>query len=344
MFGQMVSCAPFLVYIPCFFWLVGLLAVFAVGLLTLWLFICIKEKVMRELNHCTLCPRKCGVNRLSGQTGYCGATQEVYAGRAALHFWEEPCLSHTHGSGTVFFSHCTLGCVYCQNQQISQQRCGYAISLPRLSQIFLELQAQGAHNINLVTPTHYVPQIRLAVDQAKTNGFHLPIVYNTSGYELPETIRSLENTVDIFLPDLKYLDEEVASRYSHAANYPHFAKLALEQMVRQTGPCVFSEEGLLEKGVVVRHLLLPGQLATSKKIVRYLYSTYGDDIYLSLMSQYTPVVYIPQYPELNRKVSRREYESLLDFALRLGVKNCYIQEGEAASESFIPSFDGQGLF
>ncbi len=298
---------------------------------------------MEELKNCNLCPRKCGVNRLAGQKGYCGATQEVFAGRAALHFWEEPCLSHTHGSGTVFFSHCTLGCVYCQNRQISREHQGTPVSLPRLSQIFLELQAQGAHNINLVTPTHYVPQIRLAIARAQERGLHLPVVYNTSGYELIDTIRSLEDTVDIFLPDLKYLEEEVASRYSHAPDYPHFATLALEQMVRQTGPCVFSKEGLLQKGVIVRHLLLPGQLPASKKIVRYLHDAYGDDIYMSLMSQYTPMSHLPQYPELNRKVSRREYESLLDFALRLGVKNCFIQEGDAASESFIPSFDGQGI-
>lgn len=298
---------------------------------------------MEELKNCNLCPRKCGVNRLAGQKGYCGATLEVFAGRAALHFWEEPCLSHTHGSGTVFFSHCTLGCVYCQNRQISWEHRGTLVSPLRLSQIFLELQAQGAHNINLVTPTHYVPQIRLAIARARENGLHLPVVYNTSGYELTDTIRSLEDTVDIFLPDLKYLEEEVASRYSHAPDYPHFVRLALEQMVRQTGPCVFSEEGLLQKGVIVRHLLLPGQLPASKKIVRYLHDAYGDDIYLSLMSQYTPMTHLPQYPELNRKVSRREYESLLDFALRLGVKNCFIQEGDAASESFIPSFDGQGV-
>lgn len=292
---------------------------------------------------CTLCPRECHADRLSGKKGACGESATLRVGRAALHMWEEPCISGTKGSGTVFFSGCSLGCIFCQNRELSFGGVGKEISEERLAEIFLELQEKGAANINLVTGEHFVPGILEGLTLAKGKGLAIPVVYNSSGYEKPETIRLLEGFVDIWLPDFKYWDDELGLRFSRVPDYRERATLAIGEMVRQTGPCVFDEEGYLKKGVVVRHLLLPGHVKNSKEVVRYLYETYGDRIYLSIMSQYTPLSSELAYPELNRKVTRREYERLLDFALELGVENGFFQEGEAAKESFIPAFDGEGV-
>lgn len=298
---------------------------------------------MKELRNCTLCPRECSVNRLKGQKGFCCVSgSEIYGARAALHYWEEPCISGEKGSGTVFFSGCNLRCVYCQNHSISTAERGVPVSVERLSQIFIELMEKGAENINLVTPTHYTPQIIKAIKLAKDKGMNLPIVYNCSGYEKVETLKSLEGIVDIYLTDFKYIDSKIAEKYSNAPDYTYIAKLALDEMVRQQSKPVFNSEGIMQKGVIVRHLLLPGYLNDGKKIVKYVYETYGNSVYLSLMNQYTPLPWIEKYSELNRKVTKREYNSLVDYAISIGVENAYIQEGETAKESFIPDFDNEG--
>lgn len=296
------------------------------------------------LSNCIVCPRECGVNRLAGQKGYCGATAQLVVARAALHFWEEPCISGTVGSGTVFFGGCNLRCVFCQNHAIAIGECGKEITIQRLAEIFLELQEKGAANINLVTPTHYIPQIREALLLAKEQGLTLPIVYNTGGYEQVEALRLLDGLVDIYLPDLKYYSSELSSKYSHAANYFEKATLALAEMYRQVGEPVFdTSTGLMKRGIIVRHLILPGQTKDSKKVLRYLHETYGDNIYISIMNQYTPLPHVAQYPELNCKVTAEEYDRVINFALRLGIENAFIQEGETAEESFIPAFDMEGV-
>ncbi len=295
------------------------------------------------LEDCTLCPRNCHADRTRGQTGSCGASGELMVARAALHMWEEPCISGEKGSGTVFFSGCALGCVYCQNQTIAKGLTGRIITLERLSDIFMELQEKGANNINLVTPSHYVPQILEAVRIAKRKGLHLPIVYNSSGYEKAETIKLLQGYVDIYLPDLKYMSEEISKKYSNAENYFQYASEAISEMVRQTGRPVFDHDGIMTRGVIVRHLTLPGYLKDSKDILEYLQDTFGDKIYISIMNQYTPLPHVEPYPEINRKITAEEYDELVDYALYLGVENGFIQEGETASESFIPEFSEEGV-
>ena len=291
---------------------------------------------------CNLCPRNCNTDR-DTSVGYCKMTNTVKISRAALHHWEEPCISAENGSGTVFFSGCNMGCVYCQNQDISHGGFGKEISVDRLAQIFVELQNKNAHNINLVTPTHYTPQIIKAVEIARKNGLFLPVVYNTSGYEKAENIESLKDTVDIYLPDFKYFSADTAQKYSFCADYPQRAKEAISAMVRQTGPCVFDDDGVIQKGTVVRVLVLPGLAEEAKSIIEYLYSTYGDDIFISIMSQYTPCTNLEKYPEINRKLTQREYDDVVDFAVELGLENGFVQEGEAASESFIPPFNLEGV-
>lgn len=296
------------------------------------------------LESCQLCPRACKVNRQAGERGYCHETAQIVVGRAALHFWEEPCLSGTKGSGAVFFSGCTMRCIFCQNYNLSQGDLGKSISVERLAEIFLELQAKGAHNINLVTPTHFTLSIIEALKLAKRQGLTLPIIYNCSGYEKVETLKLLEGWIDIYLPDFKYYNEALAVKYSKAPHYFEVASLAIAEMVRQVGIAQFDEEGMMKKGVIVRHLLLPGHLMDSKAIVRYLYETYKDQIWISLMNQYTPLIsQVSAYPELCHKVTRKAYNRLVDFAITLGVENGFVQEGETAKESFIPMFNGEGV-
>ena len=276
-------------------------------------------------------------------TGYCGVKNTLRVARAALHFWEEPCISGEEGSGAVFFTGCNLRCVFCQNFQIARAEQGKEITVERLSEIFLELQAQKANNINLVTATHYVPQVVEALKKAKEQGLHIPVVYNCGGYETVDTLKRLEGLVDIYLPDFKYVDTERAKRYSHAKNYPEVAKAALAEMVRQQPEAEFDERDIMKKGVIVRHLMLPGGIKDSKAVVKYLYETYGDQIYISLMNQYTPLPHVAEYPEINRKVKKFEYDRLVDYAISLGVENGFIQEGETAEESFIPAFTNEGV-
>jgi len=291
---------------------------------------------------CSLCPRMCNVDR-EVTTGYCGVKQTLRVARAALHFWEEPCISGEEGSGAVFFTGCNLRCVFCQNFQIARAEQGKEITVERLSEIFLELQEQGANNINLVTATHYVPQVVDALKMAKEQGLSIPVVYNCGGYESVDILKLLEGLVDIYLPDFKYVDSERAKRYSRAENYPEVAKEALAEMVRQQPVAEFDEHGMMKKGVIVRHLMLPGGIKDSKAVVKYLYETYGDQIYISLMNQYTPLPHVAKYPEINRKVKKFEYDTLVDYAISLGVENGFIQEGETAKESFIPAFTNEGV-
>ena len=302
-------------------------------------------KNMNKYENCLLCPRKCGINRSTGQTGVCGVSSEIKVARAALHYWEEPCISGKRGSGAVFFSGCSLHCVFCQNREISDGKAGKVISKERLSDIFMELADKGANNINLVTPGQYIPDIVWAVNNAKSRGMKLPIIYNTSGYENVTELKLLEGIVDVYLPDFKYLDPEHAKKYSGAEDYPEVAKAALEEMVRQTGNPVFNDAGIMTKGVIVRHLLLPGCLRDARRIVKYLYETYGDQIYMSLMNQYTPLDTLnrEKYPELAKKVTKKAYDVLVDYAIDLGVEQAFIQEGETAKESFIPDFSYEGV-
>lgn len=290
------------------------------------------------LEACQLCPRKCGVNRRAGEKGFCKAGSELKVARAALHHWEEPCLSGTKGSGTIFFSYCTLQCVYCQNHHISTGGNGTVLTEEELADHFLRLQDEGAHNINLVTPTHYLIPIRDAIRIAKNKGLHLPIVYNTSGYERVESLKLLEGLIDVYLPDFKYFSKKYANLYSKAPHYVDYAKEAIEEMVRQVGEPVFDEEGMMIKGVMIRHLMLPGLLFDTKKIIDYIYETYGNQVYISLMNQYTPIHEIRAYPKLNEKLNPRHYEYMVDYAIGIGIENGFIQEGETASESFIPPF------
>lgn len=353
---------------------------------------------------CTLCPRECGVDRSSGVHGVCGCDSEIYVARAALHMWEEPCISGEHGSGTVFFSGCPLGCVFCQNSNIANAKVGKKISVERLSEIFLEQQERGALNINLVTPTHYIPQIAAALDLSRQQGMTLPVVYNSGGYERTEALRMLDGLVDVYLPDMKYMSSALSKKYSKAQDYPELVKLALQEMFRQVGKPIFEpedrivkeadkekimasyedsltgkgnmdradnsadnieakpldstvddkhsdllsdEDGLIMKrGMIVRHLVLPGCTADSKAVIKYLYDTYGDDIYMSIMSQYTPMPELmpggrlnKSYPELGRCITQEEYDDVIDYAIDIGVENAFIQEGDVAKDSFIPDFD-----
>lgn len=307
------------------------------------------EKIENLMQDCTLCPRQCHADRRTGNNGFCGQSAEIIAARAALHFWEEPCISGEVGSGAVFFSGCNLKCAFCQNHNIALGKAGHSLSLERLTQIFLELQDKGAANINLVTAGHFLPQVCLALEKARNSGLTIPIVYNTSSYEEISSLRLLEGLVDIWLPDLKYHSPQLSGLLSQAPDYFEKAALAIAEMFRQAGPPVFdSESGLMKRGVIVRHLLLPGQTGDSKRILRYLHDTYGNDIYVSIMNQYTPLEHLALLPEpvrstLQRKVSQEEYARVLDFADRIGIENGFFQDGETAQESFIPEFDGEGL-
>ena len=292
---------------------------------------------------CNLCPRECNVDRGLGKIGFCKVPNPIKVARAALHFWEEPCISGEEGSGTVFFSGCNLRCVYCQNRKIAEGVFGKEVTVERLVAIFLELQEKGANNINLVTPSHYVLQIVKALKMAKEQGLTVPIVYNSSAYEKVEVLRLLEGLVDVYLPDFKYMDAMLSKKYSNAKDYPDVAKAALKEMVRQVGEPKFDERGILINGVVVRHLVLPGYTKESKSVIQYLYETYGNHIYISILSQFTPLKGLEEYPELNRKLREEEYNEVVDYAIEIGVENGFIQEGDVAEESFIPDFDGQGV-
>ena len=285
---------------------------------------------------CTLCARRCGIDRTKA-FGYCGASAEMLIARAALHMWEEPPISGTNGSGTVFFCGCSLGCIFCQNKTISRINSGKAVTPEELAAIMLRLEKAGAHNINFVTPTHYIPSITSTVVEARKKGLKIPIVYNTGSYELTSALKMLDGHIDIYLPDFKYYSSETAKKYSSAPDYREVADAAIEEMVRQVGEPLLDEYGIMRKGVIVRVLLLPSHVAEAKLIVSHLYKKYGNSIYISLMNQYTPMP--GANGVLSRRVSNSEYSELVDFAIKKGIERCFIQEGETAKESFIPPFD-----
>ena len=290
---------------------------------------------MFDMAYCRMCPRKCGADRTSGIAGVCKTDDKIYISRAAPQSWEEPCISGKNGSGTVFFSGCNLGCVYCQNRKISRFAVGKQVSVSELAETFIQLQESGVHNINLVTPSHYVSRISDALDLAK---LEIPVVYNSSGYDLCDALEMLDGKVRIFLPDFKYMDGRLAQKFSSVRDYPEVAKAAIKKMFELAGRPRFDADGMIKNGVIVRHLVLPGHTDDSKKIIRYLHDTYGDSIYLSIMNQFTPSPDLP-FHELTRPLSEEEYNDVVDFAVSIGVKNAFIQEGETAKESFIPDFE-----
>ena len=292
---------------------------------------------MNILKECRLCPRNCGVNRYEN-VGVCGASNKLKVSHYSLHHWEEPVISGDNGSGTIFFSHCNLKCIFCQNKKISTLGYGKEISGKRLESIMLELQEVGAHNINLVTPTHFVPQIVKVLKRVKNSSLKIPVVYNTCSYENVETINMLDGLVDIYLADLKYFDNELGCNYSNCDNYFEVASKAIDEMYKQVGNPIIENE-LMKKGIIVRILLLPGHKEDAKKIIKYLYDKYCDNIYISIMNQYTPVTKSLKYPNLNWTVTEGEYNDVVNYACDLGVTKAFIQDGETCLESFIPEFD-----
>ena len=289
-----------------------------------------------ELKNCHLCPKNCGVNRYK-KLGFCRSSADLFVSYYSLHMWEEPIISGNHGSGTIFFSNCNLKCIFCQNRKISNDGYGKKISLDRLSNIMLELQEKGAHNINLVTPTHYVPLIKYSINSIKDK-LSIPVVYNTSSYENVETIKMMNGIVNIYLADFKYYDNELGKRYSNCDNYRECAINSIDEMYKQVGKFVIKDD-LMVSGLIVRVLVLPGHIDDSKKIIKYLYEKYGDNIIISIMNQYTPLFHIEKYENLNRKVNDSEYDEIINYACDIGVKHAFIQEGDTQKESFIPDFD-----
>ena len=294
---------------------------------------------MDMLESCMLCPRNCKVNRHKS-VGFCGASDKVKLAYYSLHQWEEPIISGENGSGTVFFSNCNLRCLFCQNKKISTDRNSYGkeISNDKLKEIFLKLQDLGAHNINLVTPTHYVPQIASVLKRIKNKELNIPVVYNTSSYENIGTLMMMKGLVDIYLADLRYYDDKLGEKYSLCKDYFETATMAIDEMYRQVGGILLDSDGMIKRGLVVRVLILPGHVEDAKNIIKYLYKTYKDEIFISIMNQYTPVNKC-KFDNLNRKVSDDEYDDVVNYAIDLGVTNAFVQEGEAASESFIPEFN-----
>ncbi len=292
---------------------------------------------------CTLCPRNCHVDRKLGGGGYCRMSAELTVAKAYKHMWEEPCITGEFGSGTVFFSGCNLGCLFCQNCEISHENKGLAITASVLAESFLNLQKENASNINLVTGVCHIPLIVNALIIAKDAGLSIPVVYNSSGYESVESLKLLNGLVDIYMPDFKYMSPELSAEYSKASDYPEIAKKAIAEMYAQTGPVEMGEDGLMKKGVLVRHLVLPGAVADSKKVLRYLHETYGDNILISIMNQYTPMPGVLSHPVLGRKVTDEEYSRVIEFADKIGIEKGFVQEGEAVSSSFIPNWDLEGF-
>lgn len=299
--------------------------------------------MLEILKSCKLCPRNCGINRLDGQLGYCKSGEDIKIARVSLHNWEEPCISGKNGSGTIFFSNCNLRCVFCQNHEISSESVGKEVSIKRLSEIFMEQQKRGANNINLVTPTHYVPQIIEALDLAKSQGLNIPILFNTNGYENIETIKLLRGYIDVYLPDIKYFNNKYSEKYSNAKDYFLYASKSVEEMFSQVGKVQFNREGLIKKGVIIRHLMLPGLLFDSKKIIDYIYNTFGDSIYLSLMNQYIPMYKASNFSEINKPLNPKHYDTMIDYCLSLGIKNAFIQDTGTSSKNFVPEFDLRGV-
>lgn len=294
------------------------------------------------LKKCKLCPLECGTDRYK-KNGLCGAGSEVIAAKAFLHHWEEPCISGEAGSGTIFFSGCNMKCVFCQNYQISQEHYGKKITTGRLADIMLELQSQGALNINLVSPGPYALHIIEAVSSAREQGMSLPIIYNTNGYDSVETVEMLKGTADIYLPDIKYYSDNYAVRYSGAKEYFRHASAAVLKMFEQVGNPVFDENGIMQKGLLIRHLILPELIQDSKKILKWIRDNIGQQAYVSLMCQYTPMYGACEHEEINRRLEDWEYDLVIDYFFKTGLENGFIQEHSSATEDYTPDFDLSGI-
>lgn len=291
---------------------------------------------------CTLCPRNCRADRRK-KPGFCGCTDKAAAARAALHHWEEPCISGTRGSGTVFFSGCTLGCCFCQNYNISREHFGKELSIRQLADIFLRLQREGAHNLNLVTATQYLPSVMNALDMARP-GLSIPVVYNCGGYESEETVKALKDYVDIWLPDLKYFSPRLSARYSQAPDYFDRASAAVKQMIAQTGPPYLDSEGIMTKGVIIRHMVLPGAKEDSIRLLHWMKDELPEGMYyISLLSQYTPFYRSREFPEINRRITTYEYSRVVEAAVSLGLEQGFMQEKSSAKEEYTPPFDLEGI-
>ena len=291
------------------------------------------------LENCILCPHKCGINRIQGKKGRCKCDDKLKIALASLHMFEEPCISGENGSGTVFFSNCNLNCIYCQNYEISSLGKGKEITIEHLANIFLKQQEKGAHNINLVTPTMYVFQIIEALKIAKSKGLNIPIVYNSNGYENVETIKLLDGYIDVYLPDLKYYSNELAKKYSNVDNYFEIATKAINEMYNQVGIAKFDENGLIKKGVIIRHLVLPNHIQNTKNILKWIKDNMPDDIYVSVMAQYFPAYKAKEDNLINRKLNKKEYNQVLNYLYSLDLKNGYIQELGEHEEEYVPDFD-----
>ncbi|MBS7221556.1 MAG: radical SAM protein [Clostridiales bacterium] len=298
---------------------------------------------MNLYKNCSICPRNCRIDRTNGQIGYCQSGHEIKAALASVHMWEEPPISGSCGSGTIFFSGCNLRCVFCQNYTISSENSGKTISTERLSEIMLEQQARGVHNINLVTATHFIPSIVKAVQKAKNNGLKIPIVYNTGGYEKVESIKMLEGTVDIYLPDIKYFSSELSLKYSGASDYFSYASEAVLEMYRQTGNNIYDDNGIMKSGVIIRHMIMPSHKEDSYKVLDWIRDNIGTEACVSLLSQYTPAYNAEKYKEINRKLMSLEYTRVIEHFFDIGLKNGFMQEKSSAESKYTPIFDLSGL-
>lgn len=298
---------------------------------------------MNLYKNCSICPRNCRIDRTKGQIGYCQSGHEIKAALASVHMWEEPPISGSCGSGTIFFSGCNLRCVFCQNYTISSENSGKTISTERLSEIMLEQQARGVHNINLVTATHFIPSIIKAVQKAKNNGLKIPIVYNTGGYEKVESIKMLEGTVDIYLPDIKYFSTELSLKYSGASDYFDYASEAVLEMYHQTGNNIYDDNGIMKSGVIIRHMIMPSHKEDSYKVLDWIRDNIGTEACVSLLSQYTPAYNAEKYKEINRKLMSLEYTRVIEHFFDIGLKNGFMQEKSSAESKYTPIFDLSGL-
>ena len=294
---------------------------------------------MEELEKCEICPHKCGVNRSIGQIGRCRCNDKIKIALASIHNYEEPCISGKNGSGTIFFSNCNLNCMYCQNYEISQLGKGREISIEDLANIFISQEKKNVNNINLVTPTMYAYQIIEAIKIAKKKGFNLPIIYNSNGYENIETIKALKGYIDVYLPDLKYYSNELSKKYSNVDKYFETASIAIKEMYNQVGTAVFNENGIIQRGVIIRHLILPNHLQNTKHILKWIKKNMPDDIYVSIMAQYFPTYKAKQDKYINRKLSKKEYKEIENFLYTLNLKNGYIQELGEHEEEYVPTWD-----
>ena len=295
------------------------------------------------LEKCNICPRNCKVNRLDGEIGFCKCDDKIKLALVSIHKYEEPCISGKNGSGTIFFSNCNLRCIYCQNYEISQEGVGKEVSIQRLAEIFIEQQNRNVNNINLVTPTMYVYQIIEAIKIARKNGLELPIIYNSNGYENIETIKALDGYIDVYLPDLKYFYDEIAIKYSNAPNYFDVATKAIQEMYRQVGKVELDKDGIIKKGVIIRHLILPNYIQNSKNILKWIKDDMPNSVFVSIMAQYFPTYKAKKDNLLNRKVSLKEYNEIQNYIYKIGLENGYIQDLEDCEEGYVPNFNFENV-